>query len=300
METPTVKELTGFTLKAYQKLLMHLNQSHQIVPLCMIPQKDVPYVILRHDVDLSVSAALKMAELEHDMNIKSTYFVLFSSALYNLHDGETVQTIKQISKLGHEIGLHYHIKQYRLYSQNMNKTLKKETQLLEHLVGRKVHSIARHGEWDRDPFAATKEYINANHPKIRGNLFVHDSCRTWITLEGLNQLINNPPKNIQLLLHPGNWNQEQLDRETFTERFIQSLEAKVDEQREIVAELWAKDFIRNYDRSVSTGDFEHQRPAKEKKFQALSYYNKLFQSYIINTLWGWRIHVMLKKVLSRV
>lgn len=297
LEAPTIKDLTGFTLKAYQKLLMHLNQTHKIVPLCMMPQKDIPYIILRHDIDLSISAALKMAKLEHDLNIKSTYFALFSSNFYNLHDGKTAQTLKQISNLGHEIGLHYDIQQYRLYNQNMNKTLKKETQLLEHLIGRKVYSIARHGEWDMDPFIKTKEYINANYPKIRGNLYVHDSCRTWITLEGLQQLISNPPKKVQLLVHPGNWNEEELDRETFTERFFQSLETKVSQQRKEVKELWTKDFIRKYDHSVSTGDFVHQQRLKKgNKLQGLTDYYKLFLLYIISTFWGWRIHVMFKKI----
>ena len=47
-------------------------------------------LLLRHDVDLSLDAALRMAELEADAGAQATYFLMTGSVFYNLdsHEGE--------------------------------------------------------------------------------------------------------------------------------------------------------------------------------------------------------------------
>ena len=45
-------------------------------------------VILRHDVDLSLDAALRMAELEAEAGAAATYFLMTSSVFYNLSSEE--------------------------------------------------------------------------------------------------------------------------------------------------------------------------------------------------------------------
>mgnify|MGYP006267187443 FL=1 len=60
---PTVGELEDFTLRTYSKLMRYLAETYKIVPFCKIPQGDVRYLILRHDVDFLLSSALKMAEI---------------------------------------------------------------------------------------------------------------------------------------------------------------------------------------------------------------------------------------------
>lgn len=64
-------------------------------------------VILRHDIDYDVDKALKLAELEGANGVKSTYFVLLTSSLYNVFDRTTSEKLKKIRMMGHDIGLHY-------------------------------------------------------------------------------------------------------------------------------------------------------------------------------------------------
>ena len=63
-------------------------------------------VILRHDVDLSLDAALRMAELEHDAGAGATYFLMTESVFYNLDSTEGVAAIARLRELGHRVALH--------------------------------------------------------------------------------------------------------------------------------------------------------------------------------------------------
>lgn len=64
-------------------------------------------VILRHDVDFSLDAALAAAELENDLGVSATFFFLLSSDFYNLLSTDNRRKIQKINDLGHTISLHY-------------------------------------------------------------------------------------------------------------------------------------------------------------------------------------------------
>jgi hypothetical protein len=61
---------------------------------------------LRHDVDLSLDAALTMAELEAQHGVRTTYLLMTESVFYNLASGEGVAAIARLRMLGHSVGLH--------------------------------------------------------------------------------------------------------------------------------------------------------------------------------------------------
>ncbi len=63
-------------------------------------------LILRHDVDLSLDAALAMAEVEADEGAWSTYFLMTRSIFYNLASPEGERTIGRLRELGHRVGHH--------------------------------------------------------------------------------------------------------------------------------------------------------------------------------------------------
>jgi hypothetical protein len=63
-------------------------------------------LFLRHDVDLSLDAALRMAELEAEAEAPATYFLMTQSVFYNLTSSEGVRAINRLRELGHGIGLH--------------------------------------------------------------------------------------------------------------------------------------------------------------------------------------------------
>lgn len=63
-------------------------------------------LFLRHDVDLSLDAALRMAELEHEAGATATYFLMTESVFYNLASKEGAAAIERLRALGHRVGLH--------------------------------------------------------------------------------------------------------------------------------------------------------------------------------------------------
>jgi hypothetical protein len=63
-------------------------------------------LILRHDVDLSLDAALRLAELESELRWPATYFLMTESVFYNLASAEGTHALARLHELGHTIGLH--------------------------------------------------------------------------------------------------------------------------------------------------------------------------------------------------
>jgi hypothetical protein len=63
-------------------------------------------VLLRHDVDLSLDAALGLAELEADAGARATYFLMTESVFYNLASAEGEHALARLRELGHRVGLH--------------------------------------------------------------------------------------------------------------------------------------------------------------------------------------------------
>ena len=61
---------------------------------------------LRHDVDLSLDAALRMAELEAEHGVATTYLLMTESVFYNLASTEGVDAMTRLRELGHSVGLH--------------------------------------------------------------------------------------------------------------------------------------------------------------------------------------------------
>ncbi|HEX3226058.1 MAG TPA: hypothetical protein VHQ89_08165 [Gaiellaceae bacterium] len=63
-------------------------------------------VLLRHDVDLSLDAALRLARLERERDATATYFLMTESIFYNLDSAHGRETLEELRELGHAVGLH--------------------------------------------------------------------------------------------------------------------------------------------------------------------------------------------------
>ena len=63
-------------------------------------------LFLRHDVDLSLDAALRLARLEFQLGARATYFLMTESVFYNLDSAAGRAALATLRELGHRVGLH--------------------------------------------------------------------------------------------------------------------------------------------------------------------------------------------------
>ena len=85
----------AFTLDHYRELLDAAHAGGYRFATFDGPPGDGD-LLLRHDVDLSLDAALRMAELEADAGATATYFLMTESVFYNLASPEGVGAIARL------------------------------------------------------------------------------------------------------------------------------------------------------------------------------------------------------------
>ena len=93
-----------FTFKSYQAMVLAFQQAgyrFQTFEEFVTQPNDGKTVIMRHDVDELAWNALKMAQLENRLGIRSTYFFRI------VKQSNVPEVIEQVVKLGHEVGYHY-------------------------------------------------------------------------------------------------------------------------------------------------------------------------------------------------
>ena len=97
---------------------------------------------LRHDIDYMPWWALDMARAENKMNIKATYFFQLNAATYNIMERKTFETVHELARLGHRIGLHFDTGRYPNFKLKQCKSLcRVEQQLMEEILKIKITDI---------------------------------------------------------------------------------------------------------------------------------------------------------------
>lgn len=100
-------------------------------------------VILRHDIDFDPIAALAMAELESSEGVRSTYFVLLRTDFYNPLERGNVERLREIARLGHDIGLHYDETQYE-DGDDAIAAIQREADTLGGALGLPIECVSMH------------------------------------------------------------------------------------------------------------------------------------------------------------
>lgn len=99
----------SFTYSHYQEILALAKKMEYTVMGChAFIQNNRPQnaIVMRHDVDAHPKRAYDIAKIEAEAGVASTYFFRVFSNDYNLFGYDTVTIVREIEKLGHEIGYH--------------------------------------------------------------------------------------------------------------------------------------------------------------------------------------------------
>jgi len=219
-----------FTLQKYQELCKVILEE-EYTPLTVesylreLPSGKV--AILRHDVDRVPERALKMAKLEKDLGIVSTYYFRMNKKVFK------PEIIKEIASMGHEIGYHYEVldKAKGSYEEAI-KIFEEELNKFREICD--VYTVCMHGNpltpwinkdlwkrYDLKTFGIIGEpYISIDYRKV---CYFSDTGRTWsgkfsvkdsvedskIHVKTTNDIIEllrkGKFKQVCILTHPNRW-----------------------------------------------------------------------------------------------
>jgi len=179
-----------------------------------------PFIILRHDIDFSISRALAMARLERELEANSTFFVRVHAPTYNIFEYKTYRALREILLLGHEIGLHFEAMDFsHITDQDPRSVFMREKRVLETVLDISVVSAAAHGEHasagsrhNRDFFKyVPKETVDILYDAYdafftKNMKYLSDSAYRWREGCMCNHIGKYP--RMQILTHPIWWFRE--------------------------------------------------------------------------------------------
>lgn len=183
-------------------------------------------IIWRHDVEFSPDIALKMAEIEHELSIKSTYFFQMHSEFYNTLERYMSNILYRIKDLGHHIGLHYDSHYYNVNDEEtLERTLKQDKAYFEQVFNLKLDTFSFH---ETTPFILNcqKEsyggMLNVYSKKIKDNYqYCADSTGYW-RYEILDEVLRDEKvRHLQVLTHDAMWSEEVLSPRQRVRKSIQ-------------------------------------------------------------------------------
>lgn len=213
----------NFTYNAYKDLLLLLDKKGYYFVNYQGWEKYDKTVILRHDVDYSVEKAIKLAELEASIGVRSTYFVLLTSDFYNVFSEFTRRGLKNIKEMGHDIGLHF---DETCYGSNINLVhqIENELEVLSNVLDEKILAVSMHrpsnktlkADYSISNGAVANSY---GYQFFRNFKYLSDSRRCW--RENVKNIVElEEYSRLHILTHAFWYHEEERSLEESIEDFI--------------------------------------------------------------------------------
>ena len=194
-----------FTSSAYSDMLDLLKEHNYYICDYTNYEDQKKSVILRHDIDFNLECGVELAKIEYAKNIKSTYFVLLSTNFYNIFSKESNDMLKIIMGMGHEIGLHFDEKKYKIENSNdLEYYVSFESQILGKAIGKEIRTISMHrpSKWILENDIKFKNVINTYSKEFFQEFkYLSDSRMHW--REDVIKIIKSKQYNkLHILTHP--------------------------------------------------------------------------------------------------
>jgi hypothetical protein len=202
----------NFSLEAYSELLLTFKDAGY--SFCRFEEIDSrlteehPFVVLRHDIDISLRPALEIARIEYEQGVQATYFVLLRSPFYNLLSRSNAELMLQIHQYGHQIATHLDL---AVYDNNCAEALMEVEVLSQFYPYINTRLVSLHSSYDLNqmPIESFQQLNNVYGPAVRGEIaYISDSTGRWRYGHPLDSAAFHTQKPLQLLTHPIWWIQE--------------------------------------------------------------------------------------------
>lgn len=190
-----------FTLPYYLRLL---NNAPKIIRVGDYRKYEAG-LILRHDVDFSLDLAYELAKIENALDIRSTYYILLASDIYNPFSSSSMRILSWMIDHGFEVGIHFNPAIYKPDS-SVNKLvefLMKEVATAEVFLGIKIQSYSLHNPGSYGRYIRTDTLIGAYDDEIFGDdRYLSDSNFFFGEKDPLEWVKKSKHRLIQYCAHP--------------------------------------------------------------------------------------------------
>jgi len=201
--------------RAHYRHLLQMARERFAFRSFVDPALEEPFVLWRHDLDFSVHAGLKMAEIEADERLTTTYFVHLHSEFYNAFERSVADRLRAIATCGHQIGLHVDTRYHGVTDvAALEAILAREARWLHEAFGVEIRVFSFHMPDEfarRCREAAYAGLTNADADRFRSGIsYCSDSNGYWRfrTLDDL--LVDPAVRRLHVLTHPELWSEEPL------------------------------------------------------------------------------------------
>jgi len=233
-----------FTEENY-RLILGLAKKHY--SFITYPEYNKPgrNTLWRHDIDLSVHRAYRLAQIEHEEAVISTFFIHLHNDFYNALELDIVKIVRKIIDLGHTIGLHFDTSFYADSLDSADRLeyyLQKEAELIRSLFNTDCQVFSFHNPYINNCLNIDKLYlagmINTYAEFIRDNYaYCSDSNGQWHH-ERLPDILKDARYDkLQVLTHPGWWTPESMPPR---QRVSRSIDGRAANQHRRYDELFSK------------------------------------------------------------
>ena len=209
---PIDYNFNDFTIAHYTQILK-LLKSNYILSQYDNFNKNEKFAILRHDIDFSPQRALRVAQVEAQEGMRSTYFIHIHSEYYNVLEEEIYKIILKILDLEHDIGIHFDTHFYAIDSkQSIQENLLFEKELFEKLFPTKIKSFSFHNtntfilSCQDDEYAGLINTYSAYFQKEVS--YCSDSNGYWKYSRMYELVSQATAPSLQLLTHPEWWQED--------------------------------------------------------------------------------------------
>jgi hypothetical protein len=212
------------------------------------------HLLWRHDLDFSVHRGLRLAQIEAEENVRSTWFVNLHSSFYNINERSIKKRLHGIVAMGHWIGLHFDPDFYDNSTWNedaMASMLQAERNLVQSVCGVSVNAVSWHNPDANGLLSITQDrvagMINCYSTDIQSRYeYVSDSNGYW-RFKSIPEVLDEGHDRIQILTHPGWWTPEPMAPRDRVERCLLG-------RARSVAETYDADLARHGRRNLGAED----------------------------------------------
>src|SRR5947209_10509357 len=204
-----MKVIRGFSEEGYRELLLAFKSAGYA--FCSFEEINrrlwdrQPFVVLRHDIDISLHPVLEIGRVEHDQGVRATYFVTLHSPFYNVLSRSNSEIILQLHNWGHQVALHM---DHVVYGGDYTKALLEINVLAQFYpyINTQLASLHSPTNLEQMPISSFEQLQNVyGHIFSKDVTYISDSTGRWRSGHPLDSEAFHARKPIQLLTHPIWW-----------------------------------------------------------------------------------------------